>query len=120
VRVVVAPGSWTTYCDGVGGGRRPWWRERSSCCEPEKDDFFLTLDINLSSLRSWNPPLFIGGGRGQSCLYWGKHSALDSVGKDPNRWLKVVMVHYQICTYRLPELVFLGRRWGHCVVIRSE
>jgi hypothetical protein len=28
-----------------GGGRRPRWRERSSCWEPEKDDFFLTLDL---------------------------------------------------------------------------
>jgi hypothetical protein len=35
-----------------GDDRRPRWRERSSCYEPEKDDFFLTLDINLSSLRS--------------------------------------------------------------------
>jgi hypothetical protein len=50
----------------------------------------------------------LGDGRGKSCLYWGKNSALDSVGKDPNRWLKVVMVHYQICTYRLPELAFFG------------
>jgi hypothetical protein len=35
-----------------GGGRRPRWRERSSCWEPEKDDFFLTLDPKI-------PPLFL-------------------------------------------------------------
>jgi hypothetical protein len=103
-----------------GGGWRPRWRERSSCWEPEKDNFFLTLDTNLFSLRPWNPPLFIGGGREQSCLHWGKHLALDSVGKDPNRWLKVVMVHCQICTYMLPELASLGLRWSRCVVIRSK
>jgi len=58
--------------------------------------FWLTLDPIFSSLRPSNPPLFIGGGRGQSRLHKGKLSALDSVGKDPNRWLKLGMVHCQI------------------------
>jgi len=62
----------------------------------EKLLFWLILDPIFSSLRPSNPPLFIGGGRGKSCLQWRKISALDSDGKDPNRWLKVDMVHCQI------------------------
>jgi hypothetical protein len=58
--------------------------------------FLRFLDPIFSSLRPSNPPLFIGGGRGQSCLQWRKISALDSDGKDPNRWLKLGMVHCQI------------------------
>jgi len=58
--------------------------------------FWLTLAPIFSSLGPSNPPLYIGGGRGQSCLQWRKISALDSDGKDPNRWLKVCMMHYQI------------------------
>jgi len=38
-----ADGGGMTVLDG--GGRRPRWRERSSCWEPEMDDFFLTLDL---------------------------------------------------------------------------
>jgi len=49
----------------------------------EKLIFWLILDPIFSSLRPSNPPLFIGGRRGQSLLHKGKISALDSVGKDP-------------------------------------
>jgi len=59
--------------------------------------FFRFLDPIFSSLRPSNPPPFIAGGRGQSLLHKGKFSALDFVGKDLNRWLKVGMVHCQIC-----------------------
>jgi len=59
--------------------------------------FSLTLDPLFSSLKSPIKPIFIGGGRGQSRLHRGKISALDSVGKDLIRWLKVGMVHCQIC-----------------------
>jgi len=62
----------------------------------EKLVFWLILDPIFSSLRPSNPPLFIGGGRGQSFLQWRKISAIDSDGKDLNRWLKVGMVHCQI------------------------
>jgi hypothetical protein len=58
--------------------------------------FWLTLAPIFSSLRPSNPPLFIGGGRGKSFQQWRKISSLDSDGKDPNRWLKVGMVHCQI------------------------
>jgi len=63
----------------------------------KKVGFWLTFDLIFSSLRPSNPPLFIDGGKGQSCLHWGKFSAFDSVGKDPNRWFKVGMMHCQIC-----------------------
>jgi hypothetical protein len=58
--------------------------------------FLWFLDPIFSSLRPSNPPLFIGDGRWQSCLQWRNISALDSDGKDPNRWLKLDMVHCQI------------------------
>jgi len=62
----------------------------------EEAGFFWFLDPILSSLGPSNPPIFIGGGRGQYFLQYRKISALDSDGKDPNRWLKVGMVHCQI------------------------
>jgi len=73
-------------------------REREKKCAEtgKKLVFWLTLDPIFSSLGPSNPPLFIGSGRGQSCLQWRKLSALDSDEKDPNRWLKVGMVHCQI------------------------
>jgi hypothetical protein len=45
-------------------------------------------------------------------------SALDLVGKDPNRWLKVGMMHCQICSCRLPEVASLG--WCHVRLFASE
>ena len=72
--------------------RERWLEEKTR----EKLIVWLILDSMFSSLRPWNPPLFIGGGRGQFCLHWRKILALDSDGKDPNRWLKVGMVHCQI------------------------
>jgi len=80
--------------------------------------FWLTLDPIFSSLGPLNPPLFIGGGRGQSCLHWGKISALDSDGKDLNRWFKVGIMSCQICRKRLTELTSLG--WHRWVVIQLE
>jgi hypothetical protein len=52
-------------------------------------------------------------------IYTGKKfSAFDSVEKDPNRWLKVAMVHCQICKCRLPEVASLG--WCHVRLFASE
>jgi hypothetical protein len=34
-----------------------------------KTNFSLTLGSLFSSLRAWNPLLFIGGGRGTLCLF---------------------------------------------------
>ena len=41
--------------------------------------FWLTLDPIFSSLRPSIPTLFIGSGRGQSCLRWENIVALDSI-----------------------------------------
>jgi hypothetical protein len=77
--------------------------ERETCCRKRKKKlgrrlvFLSTLDSIFSSIRPSTPPLFIGGGRGQSCLYREKISALDYVGKDPNRWFKVASLSCQIC-----------------------
>jgi hypothetical protein len=96
------------FCGGTGGGKtsdgvlpvvaveegeRKTEKQREMAETGKRLIFWLILDPILSSLRPSNPPLFISGGRGQSCLQWRKISALDSDEKDPNRWLKVGMVH---------------------------
>ena len=50
----------------------------------------------------------------------GKDSTLDSVGNDPNRWLKMCLVSCQIWRKRLPELAYLGRHRHRLVVIHPE
>jgi len=83
----------------------------------EKLIFWLILDLIFSSLRPWNPLLFIDDGRGQSCLHreknfspwfgWegsrplaqSRHGALSNLQK------------------KLPELACLGRRRRRWVVI---
>jgi len=84
--------------DESGGGWRPRWRGKREKLQKQGKWllFWLILDPIFSSLKPSNPPLFIGGGRGKSFLQWRKISALDSDGKDPNRWLKVGMVYCQI------------------------
>jgi len=87
-------------CGGAGGGEARWWLEWRRERGKEKlqkrgwgAGFWPTFDPIFSSLRPLNPPIFIGGRRGQSRLHKGKISALDSVWKDLNCWLKVGMVH---------------------------
>jgi hypothetical protein len=58
--------------------------------------FWLTLDSNPSPPRSSTEILFIGGVRGLYCQRCGKITALDSVGKHLNRWLKVCTSSCQI------------------------
>jgi hypothetical protein len=87
MRVVVAEG----HGGEKGRGKREKFQKQGKWLV-----FWLILDPIFSSLRPSNPPLFIGGGREKSFLQWRKISALDSDGKDPNRWLKVGMVHCQI------------------------
>jgi len=134
VGVMMAPGGWTTYCGGAGGGEAGggwnngdgWWWPKATVEREEQllrtrerwffpnfgyQSLLSQVMKSTSIYRRWKRTIL-------SIL--GGNSALDSVGKDPNRWLKVVMVHYQICTYRLPELAFLVWRWSRCVVIRSE
>jgi hypothetical protein len=47
--------------------------------------FFPTLHLNFLFFNAWNP---IGGERGIFYFYWEKILAFDSIGNDPNRWLK--------------------------------
>ena len=62
---------------------------RETCCRKGKKKlgrrlvFLSTLDSIFSSIRPSTPPLFIGGGRGQSCLYREKISALILLGRIP-------------------------------------
>ena len=85
-------------CGGAGGGSNGGGREGETNCRNEGRGagFLPTLVPIFSSPRPGNPPLFIGGGREQSCLYQEKISALDSVGKDPNHCLKVGILSCQI------------------------
>ena len=86
----------------------------------EEAGFFLFLDPIFSSLRSSTEHLFIGSGRGSSRLHRGKISALDLVGKDPNRWFKVASLSCQIYRKRLPELTSSRRHLCRGVVIHPE
>jgi hypothetical protein len=85
-----------------------------------KAGFRPTLHSIFSSFRPWTAPSFIGGGREKSYLHWGKISALDSVGKDLNRWFKIGILSYQICRKRLTRLAFLGRCWCRWAVIQPK
>ena len=58
--------------------------------------------------------------RERSCKNKGSECALDSVGKDPNCWLKVGILSCQICKKILNELTFLGRHQHRWVVIQPE
>ena len=87
--------------EGVGVWR-PRWREREErkfivVAKIGRETYFLlTLNLVFSSLGPWNPLLFIGGGRRTCCLLWCQILALNSVGKDPNHWLKVSTRNCQI------------------------
>jgi len=83
--------------------------------------FLRFFDPIFSSLGPSNPPLFVGGGRGQSCLQWRKISALDSDGKDPKPLAQSrhgALSNCQICSCRLPELASLG--WCHVRLFARE
>jgi len=68
-------------------------REDRSANKTRKEAIFLpTLDLIISSLIPWNPPVFIEGGRGIFRLYWCQILAFDSTRKDPNYWLKVAIM----------------------------
>jgi hypothetical protein len=96
--------SWLVIWEGLSW--RWWWhhygditkKERKIGGEEKKNrdwgeaSFLPILDPNLFSSNAWNPPLFIGGGRGTLCLFWKKILALDSNRKDPNCWFKVVIM----------------------------
>ncbi|KAJ6968177.1 hypothetical protein NC653_036197 [Populus alba x Populus x berolinensis] len=81
--VWVYMGCWFEYKQGL-------LREKGSLCAEGKSW------LRKGEERSSNPTLFIGRGRGKSCIYWGKIAALDSVGKHLNRWLKVYTSSCQI------------------------
>jgi hypothetical protein len=72
------------------------WRGKQENGNRGMASFLWFLDPIFSSLGPSNPPLFVGGGRGQSFLQWRKISALDSDGKDPKPLAQRGMVHYQI------------------------
>jgi len=98
---------WSRRCYGGNGRRgdierkkRERERERWRMKNKEKPDFMPSLNLIFFILDSWNPPLFIGGGKGKSCLHWRNISALDLVGKDYNRWFKVGNMNCQIWQFK--------------------
>jgi len=109
---------WLGAAGSVGCGRRKWDGEGNSVGSERREErwlaerarrrrkicrnwvktlvFWLTLDSNPSHPRSSTEILFIGGVRGLYCQRCGKITALDSVGKHLNRWLKVCTSSCQI------------------------
>jgi hypothetical protein len=79
-----------------------WWDggEREVAETRKRLVFWPNFDPTFFMLRPWNPHLFIGGGIGFSCLHRGELSALDSAGKNLNRWFKVVILNYQIWQFK--------------------
>jgi hypothetical protein len=76
-----------------------------------KTDFLPTLGYDFLILKAWNPPLFIGGGRGTLCLFWRQILAIDSNMKNLNCWFKGVIM---VCQNRLLKLVMLATLgWHH-------
>jgi len=78
VRVVVA-------VVGCGMAESERGRERQRRWQkPGKGWFFCLLWTRFPPpLRPWNPSLFIGGGREQSCLHWEKLQPLIQLGRTP-------------------------------------
>jgi len=83
--------------------------------------FFSNLASDFSSLRPWNPPLFIRGGRWTFRLYWCQILALDSTWKDPNYRFKMAIMGCHICCRKgLVRLDTLGRCHNYCGFNRPE
>jgi hypothetical protein len=80
--------------------------------------FFVNFGLDFLLPQATKSTSILGGGRGKSFLHRGEITALDSVGKDPNRWFKLGMVHCQICSCRLPKLASLG--WCYIRFFVSE
>jgi hypothetical protein len=64
----------------------------------KRTDNFPSLASDFSTLRAWNPPLFIKGGRGIFCLYWCQILVFDLNRKDSNHWFKIAIKNCQILT----------------------
>jgi len=69
--------------------------------------FLSTLHIIFLVLRSWNPPLFIGGGRWTFC-HCAKSWPLIQPLRIPNRWLKVAIMNCQICLLKATWVGLFG------------
>jgi hypothetical protein len=111
--------------DEGGGGWRPWLREKEErglvaekSWRERRLVFFWFLDPIFSSLPNVKSAPVYRVEEGNLVFTRKQISALDSVRKDPNCWLKVGMVHCQICSCRLPEVASLG--WCHVRLFVSE
>jgi len=107
---------WLSLANVRGGGSgRDREKQRENCRlgkeKPRDADFLPTLDSIFSSPRSWNPSIFIVGGRWIFYLYWCQILALYSTRKYPNRWLKVAIIGCHICCRKM------ANRIGHFGVV---
>jgi hypothetical protein len=57
-----------------------------------KADFSPILGSDFFLLNAWNPPIFIGYGRGTSCFYWCQILALNLIRKDSNHLFRVAIM----------------------------
>jgi len=83
----------------VAEGHDGWRKQRKDQLQEKragKAGFRPTLSSIFFFLWMWNLLLFIRVEEGNPVFTGEQFLALDSVGKDPNRWLKVGMVHCQI------------------------
>jgi len=87
---------WRGWCRGRHGWGHNKKRGNNNGKTGEKASFLPIFTFDFLLPKAWNPPLFIRGGKWTFYLYWCQISGFDSVRKDSNRGLKMVIMNCQI------------------------